>query len=190
MLRPHAVLALLAGVIALASPAGAQRAPTIRPNDRVRVWRAPSDLSLDGWLVALDSSGAGSIVVRRPATVGADGAARQLVDTLPLTAVQRVEVYRATRVPGRAGRGALIGALVGGGGGLAAGKALERDCQSTRGDDCGLAPPVITGVGLVLGTVIGVAVGMQKVGSWQTIQSPRRVGVLPTRRGMALRIGF
>jgi hypothetical protein len=80
-----------------------------------------------------------------------------------------LEVSLGTRPRGpSAGRGALWGVLIGGGLGFSLGQAVNAgyDCH----DDCGITDLLVTGFGLVGGTVVGALLGAAFPGErWERI---------------------
>jgi hypothetical protein len=107
MLRLIVPVLVLAGIAGTALPAGAQLS-AITPGDRVRATLQGSTQAMEYTVVALRND---TLHVRQPAS-----AEDQL---LPLSSVQRLEVYRgreprSSTLARRVGYGAAIGAVAGG----------------------------------------------------------------------------
>lgn len=168
---------------------GAQRAPVLTVNDRLRVWAPPRSEGHEGTLLAIDTIAARTLIWRRPARRGADQAVVQISDTTPLAAVQRLEVYRQRPGARRVREGMLLGLLVGVAGGALAGGAADCD----NGDSmCGLSTLIGAAGGGVLGGLVGGIVGLAvrspPVGAWEAVAVPSSVGVTPVRRRVVLSV--
>ncbi len=158
---------------------------------RIRVWSPPGVLRSDGWLVALDTTGSGVLVVRRPGRAGPDGPVSEIRDTVPLSMVHRLEVFRQRPGGKYRGGGALVGASVGAVSGALVGKNKFGDCSDAG---CDFMPFVFGALGALLGGVVGEGVGTllspRRSDGWEAVQLPRRVGVAPVQRGVALTVRF
>lgn len=167
---------------------GAQSAPTLTPDARVRVWAPPRAWGHEGTLVALDTGAVGALVWRRPVRVarGRTSTRTQITDTIPLAAVQQLDVRVRRRSGPRTVGFGVLGVVIGVPVGALAGDALQGECY-----ELGCLPAMLGGaaVGGVAGWVGGRVVGARPVDRWERVTPPRRVGLIPLRRGLAVTIG-
>jgi hypothetical protein len=178
-------LALLGAYLAAAPALPAQSTPAITPNARVRVWAPPRAAGHEGTIVSVDSGAAGILVWRRAARARNAQATIQLTDTIPLSAVRRLEVRQRRSSGARTFGGALLGLIVGVPAGALLGIALQGDCSDS---DC-LGGPVYGGlIGGATGIIAGAAIGSRPVASWDPVRVPVRLGLTPVRGGLAITI--
>ena len=155
----------------VASAAGAQQVAPLAPGAHVRVTRAYRDtavhaasLTVEGRLVSLD---------RDSVTLRVKG--EKLPLSLPLSAVDHLDVDAGRN----RGKGAAVGAVIGGA--LGAGFALTIDncsegcIMSTSEFVIGLS---VAAAGV--GTVVGILVGTQ---AWHRVDPPATVTITPLRTG-------
>jgi hypothetical protein len=161
-----------------ASPIGAQQYTGLTPGARVRIARAASD-------TAARFSSTGSIerqIQGKFVSLSQDSIVIQEEDdtlplSLPLTAVDHVDVVAGkSRMKSMA-----IGALLGGLAGAAIGAASSSDQPFLLGGR-GIAAAEVGTVGVVLGGLIGLAVGSER---WQPVNLPTRLSIVPLRGGGA-----
>jgi hypothetical protein len=179
----------LAALVTLTASAAAAQTPSLEPGTRVRV---TSD-SLGRVVGVVAPAGRDTIAVTTP-----DGGSRVAI---PVASVERLDVSRGRTAGAGAARGALIGAAVSGGLGVAATGLVyfyERRHDATRScyESCYLGTAIV-GVlsGVVLlgstatGALIGAAVGAE---GWRRVPLADRVGVGPTPdgAGLAVRLAF
>lgn len=165
---------LLVLLMFVASATGAQQATSHAPGSRVHLALAHTDTGvgrsgriIEGRLVSMDHDSV---------TITVKGNTRQL--SLPLSAVDRLDV-----AAGRdRGKGAVIGATIGGG--LAAGIGLatihcsnEHPCiVGSKGSWVGMFGMV----GTIAGGVTGLRIGTAK---WDHVVVPMKVAITPLRGG-------
>lgn len=151
----------LAGVLAvLPTPARADTPSTLPPD----TYRSLAE-ELQGKRQAVVVTGDGRQKVRNP-KVTTDGLLQDVGGPtvfIPWTAVERIEVKRSN-----AGSGALIGAALGGVGGLALGVSATKECSPSTGyldldlEFCGASAGdvlALTMIGVGLGALLGVCIG-------------------------------
>lgn len=180
--RPSSILRAAFGVIiALAlggEVAAAQRFPELQPGTRVRIRAASvADKQLTGKITSRTSD---AFVVAGERGEGF---------TVPFAALSEVSVSRGVSHA----RGALTGAMWGGGLGLGVGLVFaavpnsERESQSfyTLGPPSAAQGVVIgTASGLVIGSLLGALEGREE---WERLRVPVLVTLLPMPRGAGLR---
>ena len=169
----------------------AQPAPVPTADARIRVWAPPRADGHEGTLLTIDTTAVGNLVWMRPARRRGEETVIQINDTIPLTAVERLEVYRQRAGGRRIGEGMLVGLLVG----VAGGALVGRSADCSNGDAmCGLYTLVTAAGGGLFGGLVGGIVGstMRRppVGSWEAVAVPRRGSVAPARRGVLVSVPF
>ncbi len=180
LVRPITFLVAVLAATPL-STVNAQDSPQVKPGDRVRVTAPYLGIRKQ----------AGRFETRRGDTLVV--AAPDSTMMFPVVFVMRLEVSRGRK--SAVGRGALIGFLVGAGGGAIAGAAaLSEGCVD--GDGCPALGALVGGAffGLV-GTGIGAVVGaLSKAERWEEVPLDQlRVAFAPQRDGrfgLVLSVGF
>jgi hypothetical protein len=177
-LRWRAVLEIVVALGCVAGVASAQAYPELQPGTRVRI-RASN---IVGQMT-------GKIASRTADVVVVDDE-RGTVMTLPFSELSDVQVSRGVNHS----RGALQGAMWGGGLGLGAGLMFAALPNSARNSQSGfgLGPPsdaegvfIGAGGGLVLGAALGALGGSER---WERIRVPASIAVIPVRHGVGLRV--
>lgn len=169
----------------------AQPTPVPTADARIRVWAPPRAEGHEGTLLSIDTTAVGNLVWVRPARRRDEGTVIQISDTIPLAAVERLEVYRQRAGGRRVGEGMLVGLLVG----VAGGALVGRSADCSNGDAmCGLTTLLAAAGGALFGGFVGGIVGSTMRGppdgSWEAVAVPRRVGVAPARRGVLVSVPF
>ena len=169
----------------------AQSAPLPTTDARIRVWAPPRADGHEGTLLAIDTTAVGTLVWRRPARRSGEQTIVQISDTIPLAAVDRLEVYRERPGGRRVGEGMLVGLLVG----VAGGALVGRGADCNNGDAmCGLSTLIAAAGGGLFGGLVGGVLGSTvrgpSVGAWESVAVPGRVRVAPVRRGVFLSVPY
>ena len=161
--------------------AAAQALPDLQTGTRVRI-RAPN--IVDGQLTGKITSRTAEAVV----VAGEHGAEY----TVPFAALSELNVSRGVSHT----RGALKGAMWGGGIGLGVGLVFAAVPNSERKSQSGfgLGPPTVaegillsTGGGLVIGAGLGAISGSEQ---WERLHLPASMTVVPVSRGISLRFAI
>lgn len=173
----------LAALLALAGPLAAQQLPATMPVAGARARLTVPAAGLAGEEVTIRAVSADSLYFQR------SWAGQPLDASVPLGAIQRVEVAQRRR--SHAGAGAAIGSIAGAFVGGALANAAWTPCTETGWFACFMHPDRATATGLgalggaVVGALVGVVAGAATgTNRWVEI-SPRRLGgaAVPLRGG-------
>jgi len=164
----------LLGICLVAPVLHGQVAPTLTPGARVRVWAPPTAEGHEGTFEAIDTVTVRALLWRRAALVGRERSLAQISDTIPLSSVQRLEVFERRRSHGRVILRSLGGAVVG----TALGWWIIDGSRNENRCDGGSLCFANAGSGAMIGGVVGLALGAyagaRPVSRWVAVPILRR----------------